>query len=421
MGREFRIVRTGERGAVAVTFILFSILLLGFVAFALDVGRLYVSKAELQNAADSCALAAAGALTGSNLNQLQAAEDYGVTAGSRNLISMQAAPAPVTAADITFSQALNGPFKARGDVASADVLKMRYVKCLLTEEDINPLMIQVLNLLEGQHAGPSLVRASAVAGLEPSKSNCALPLAICSADVAGAGGSGWADPGKWIQGVFENNQNIQGAFKWVQFTGKESNKQFEDMLSGAGMCDLNKYDKVSSGPGGRESLNTAWNSRFGIYKSGAGNPSPADAIPDGTGWIYDPDYTPKQLPASGLAQNAYDEFIAKRSSLVKHQTTTDYKFPGGSYSWTGDGNFNPNSSRRLVTGPIVDCNQLAKNGTADIIDWACYLMLKPALKNGVTVWLEFRGLASDPSAGCVTSGAPGGSGAGGPKVPTLVQ
>lgn len=406
-----------QRGAVAVAFILFSVLLLGFVAFAMDVGRLYVGKAELQNAADSCALAAAGALTGANLNQLQAAEAYGMTTGSRNLSGMQEAPASIGAADVTFAQTLNGAYRTRGEIASADVLKMAYVRCVATETGIPPIMIQVLNLLPGQSVGATTLRASAVASLEPSMSNCALPLAICQSDIQGK------PAGTWIQGVFENSQNIRGAFKWVQFSGKESNKQFEDMMTGPGMCDLNKYDRVSSGPGGRESLNTAWNSRFGIYKNGAGNPGPGTALPDATGWIYDPDYSPAQLPAHGQAKDAYDEFITRRSQAVKHQIEPDqYRFPsGGGYKWTADGNFNHNNNRRLVTGPVVNCNDLARNGTADIIDWACYLMLKPALKNGATVWIEYRGPAGDPSSGCVTSGAPAGGSGNGPKVPALVQ
>ena len=37
-----------QNGAVAVAFIALAVLLLGFVAFAMEVGRLYVSKAELQ-------------------------------------------------------------------------------------------------------------------------------------------------------------------------------------------------------------------------------------------------------------------------------------------------------------------------------------------------------------------------------------
>lgn len=48
-----------ERGAVAVTFALLLVALVGFIALAVDMGATYAKRQELQNAADSAALAAA--------------------------------------------------------------------------------------------------------------------------------------------------------------------------------------------------------------------------------------------------------------------------------------------------------------------------------------------------------------------------
>ena len=48
-----------QRGAVIVTVCLLMLFLLGFMAFALDYGRLFIVKTELQTALDSCALSAA--------------------------------------------------------------------------------------------------------------------------------------------------------------------------------------------------------------------------------------------------------------------------------------------------------------------------------------------------------------------------
>lgn len=52
--------RNGERGAVAVLTALSMVVLLGFVALAVDVGLLYAERAELQSGADAAALAIAG-------------------------------------------------------------------------------------------------------------------------------------------------------------------------------------------------------------------------------------------------------------------------------------------------------------------------------------------------------------------------
>ena len=50
--------RRDQRGAVAIIVGLTIAVLVGFAGLALDGGRLYVNKTELQNAADACALAA---------------------------------------------------------------------------------------------------------------------------------------------------------------------------------------------------------------------------------------------------------------------------------------------------------------------------------------------------------------------------
>ena len=51
-----------QRGAIAVMAALFVVVLIGFAALALDMGRLYVLRTEMQNAADAAAMAAAGEL-----------------------------------------------------------------------------------------------------------------------------------------------------------------------------------------------------------------------------------------------------------------------------------------------------------------------------------------------------------------------
>jgi len=48
-------------------------------------------------------------------------------------------------------------------------------------------------------------------------------------------------------------------------------------------------------------------------------------------------------------------------------------------------------------------------------------MLHPISDPNQTVYMEFAGLASDPTSPCATSGVVGGSGSVGPLVPGLVQ
>jgi hypothetical protein len=62
-GRPFR-TRRAERGVAAVVFVMAASVLLGFIGLAVDLGRLYVRKAELREIADAAALGAAGQLDG---------------------------------------------------------------------------------------------------------------------------------------------------------------------------------------------------------------------------------------------------------------------------------------------------------------------------------------------------------------------
>src|SRR6185436_18945421 len=56
--------RHGERGSIMIMTAIFAVLLLIMVGMCLDVSRIYVVRAELQNAADAAALTAARELNG---------------------------------------------------------------------------------------------------------------------------------------------------------------------------------------------------------------------------------------------------------------------------------------------------------------------------------------------------------------------
>ena len=81
-----------QRGAVIVTVCLLMLFLLGFMGFALDFGRLFIVKTELQTALDSCALSAAQQLD-RQANAISLARNAGMTAG--NLV-VPAYSAPTT-------------------------------------------------------------------------------------------------------------------------------------------------------------------------------------------------------------------------------------------------------------------------------------------------------------------------------------
>lgn len=113
--------RRSRRGAVAVLAAVLMVVMLGFIAFAVDVGYMMTVKTQLQVAADSAAMAAAGNLSGTSDNVLQAAQDFGSGKDSSGKLWHKAGGAQVSIAtgDIvegmwdsnarTFSPTTTGP------------------------------------------------------------------------------------------------------------------------------------------------------------------------------------------------------------------------------------------------------------------------------------------------------------------------
>src|SRR5688500_5430396 len=80
--------RNRQKGAVIITVSLLMLFLLGFMAFAIDFGRLFVVKTELQTAMDSCALSAAQELDGLG-DSITRGRSAGLTAGNTNRVNFQ--------------------------------------------------------------------------------------------------------------------------------------------------------------------------------------------------------------------------------------------------------------------------------------------------------------------------------------------
>ena len=418
---RFRRTPTRQRGAVAIIVGLSMAVLVGFVGLALDLGKLYVAKTELQNSADACALAAAQALTGVNANQLAQSEAAGITTGGVNHVMFQADPVAYAIDEsVTFSTALNGEYRSKAGMGAAEALSMRFARCTVSRPAIPTWFIQTLELVPGVTVGTQTVRATAVATLQPAQTNCALPVALCETAIAGA------SRGDWIQGVIGPGGgssggagSLTGNFQWVDFTPPAGGaSELASILKGPGTCNLPSEGTEVGQPGNVASAADEWNSRFGIYK---GSTRPEDAVPDFTGYAY------TELSWS-TASNAYNDFQDKRGSNAPYQgdtstgLTTQGTIQGAAY-------LGPNGAdRRLAITPVVDCPGFVSGSTAPVTRWACVLMLHPINNSaggsgtGATrMYLEYLGLSNDLESPCATLGVPGGATSAGPAVPTLVQ
>lgn len=413
-------MKTGkrQRGAVAIIAALSLPILIGFAGLALDLGRLYVEKTELQNATDACALAASRELTcdptagACAASILVNAENSALTVAHLNKADFQRAnldDSQIAADDITFSTSFASGYRSRS--AGADPAS-KYVQCTAHQNGILPWFMQVLNV------GAQQVSARAVATLAPAQTNCGIPLGMCS---AGAGPSFGLVKGQWYNGKFDAGGGLTGSFNWIDFTPPSGGaSELADLLTGSGVCSLNINNSVGQSGVLGNAAAKAWNSRFGLYQGGPININ--SAPPDYTGYAY----TPFNVP---LQRDALADFLAKRGTHTSYGANVA---AGNLLTGLSIGNaYNPTTTptlhatkgadRRLVVAPIVNCGEWGASQNVPIRGWACVLMLHPIDGPGDTVYMEYEGLSNDPASPCATSGSVGGPGSVGPLVPSLVQ
>jgi hypothetical protein len=405
--------RHAQRGAVAIIVGLTLAVLVGFAGLAIDGGRLYVNKTELQNAADACALAASYELTGApNIPAANFAQAHnaGVLTATRNQIGFQAGA--IAGGDVTveFGITLNGG--AWLSAASNPPATSRYVRCTIQETGIAPWFMQVLGI------GPSTVRALATATLANAQTNCGIPLAMCS---QGAAPSYGFTKGQWYNGRFDSGGGLTGSFNWIDFSPPSGGQsELAAILKGNGVCELNVTTPVGQSGVMGNAAAQAWNTRFGLYQSGPNNVNTAP--PDRTGYAY----TAVNWPAQA---NALSDFLARRGTNSNYGPTVA---DGNTLTGLSVSNaYNPTTTtlqhqqfgadRRLAVAPVVNCGEWASSQTVLIRAWACVLMLHPIDSPNAVVSMEYQGLASDPGSPCATSGVVGGGGSVGPLVPALVQ
>lgn len=417
--------RGKQRGAVAIIVAIALVALVGAVGLALDLGKLYVAKSELQNGADACALAAARDLTGAT--PLAVSEAAGITAGSRNMALFQHEPVNfIVDQSVTYSDSLSDPFLDK-DSVTYSLASIKYVKCSVQRSGIATWLIQVLNALPGSNIGPNTVSAYAVATTGSAQTTCAIPVFICQPSTISPPQPAY-QKGQWLTAKLDSQNNGTyggGNFGWANLTpGNNGTPALANQLDGAGQCNLPAVGTNIGTTGNKNSLNDDWNSRFGIVKN------KVLGVTDFTGFAY----TDKTWPAiNGSAiRNAYDgsnsvtgqpNFLAARKSYLAYQgdSTTGLTTQGSAANTV----YKSGADRRLVLAPVVDCTGFASNGThqAPVQSWACMLMVNPMSNGGNidTVALEYRGASNDPTSPCATQGIPGAGTGVGPLVPVLVQ
>ena len=421
-----------QRGGVLALTAISLAVLIGFLGIVVDLGRLFVTKTELQSATDACALAAAAELkpgvTPPDLQAIARAVSAGITAGTRNRVDLQSAAATLTAANIYFSDRLSDnstifPFGYLPS-GSADPATARYVLCVTGQGGIASYFMHILESFLGGTPTNKGVGAWATATLQPAQLNCAIPLGVCNPAGTSSDPFAGMTVGQWFRSKTPTPQPPgTGSFDWIDFTPSAGGgaSELADMIKGSGACNVPAAGTPVGQQGNIESLDKAWNTRFGLYK---GSDSPATATPDYTGYGYNPaNWNPSIGNAfNGTSATGIPNFLASRGSNSSYQG-----IPGQGYSTSPSSVHASNGAdRRLVTAPVVNCAAWAGTNPQQIpvLGYACMLMLHPMTHPSdplysVEVWLEYRGPSNDPNSPCNTSGVAGGTA--GPLVPVLVH
>ncbi|MGO4381820.1 pilus assembly protein TadG-related protein [Pseudoduganella sp. RAF53_2] len=166
-----------QRGSAAVTFALMLAVMVGFCGLAIDLGMMYFRKSQLQNAADSVALAAAFQLNGTTAG-VNSARIESVNVGSNQFIG-QGNSLEWSDTALTFSADPDAPDNAwlSIDAAKATPANLRYARVNTNAfgdlNSVRPLLMGVL----GSGNDPVNLAGTAVAG--PHAMNV-LPFAICA-------------------------------------------------------------------------------------------------------------------------------------------------------------------------------------------------------------------------------------------------
>jgi Flp pilus assembly protein TadG len=419
--------RSRQQGAVIITVAMVLLFLLGFIGLALDFGKLFVVKTELQTALDSCALAAAGELDGQP-SALTRATNAGLTAGNLNRVNFQSTTwsgkGQLDASSITFRA---GDYSVTTAPAAA-----KYVQCDHVQPAVQLWLMQAFGASSGATGtfpNNRNVAASAVATRASAQSTCPVPVAL----VPKAGGTKdnnyLLQVGEWVKVIGDRVPN-SGEIGWYNLDGSTGARETKDQLEG-GTCGNKVGDQLGT-PGAKTAVDTIWNFRFGVYKN-SGDPSVNH--PDFSGYSYTatnwknpvPQNAWNGTPAAGSDPSA-ENFVTKRAAFASYDNTgTDIRH-GSTVTFADANKLNsfqklatPGSTgqhhqfgadRRVVTVPVID-------GSRRVTDYICMFMLHPLSGPNDDAFIEYLGSAGLPGSPCTTVGLPGG--AAGPLVPALVR
>jgi hypothetical protein len=397
-----------QSGFVLIFLALAIAVLLGFTGLAIDASRHMAIHAELQTAADSCALSAVNELNAAPDSLLRATEVGKYVGGYKNKKNFQSEIVEIQGSDIKFSSTLEGVYE---DANSANYTTAAFVECKTFAPNIINIFLKFLNIENSD------LSAAARATTIPSQSLCTLPIAAFAKNNSDAVNFGYSK-GDIINLSKTSSDVTGGFFTWADTSGTlgtTSLSPYVQKITQYGQCDVNAVSRcIDIKTGAIASLEDAWNSRFGLYKNGSGSLQPQSAIPDISGYGYRlPGNSAVNAPPTGGA--LMDYLVNRVNTRASFQSTIPgYNIPANIHINYGA------STRRLSSIAVLSTSNSCGGTKRTLIGWACVFMLAPK-SSSQDAQVEYEGNASSQNSACRAFGTPGGESSNGPLVAVLIQ
>jgi Flp pilus assembly protein TadG len=285
-------LRSGQRGSIIITAAIFMGLLFLMLGLAIDVSRIYVVRAELQNAADAAALTAARELNGGSSGLAKAVNQaMNVIANTQGL----RAKTGVGIVSVQFAVTLNGTYWSPGATADANAGSIRYVK--VTTQATSTNILFAISALGGSH----VESREAVAGMSIGLSGICdfFPAAVVLDDAdhdASTGHLGFTPPAMGTNLILNFNQGTGNEavlaindYIMLEVPDVNGNGTVETAELTAGKRNYCKSlgDNINMTPSsnnnnGPKNAADGMNTRFGQYANGYGNSLQPGTYPSDT-------------------------------------------------------------------------------------------------------------------------------------------
>lgn len=439
-GHAFGHAPRRQRGAFAVAAMIAMTGLLAMLGLAIDGGRLMSSKAKLQSAADSCALAAVAELVNCSdrAGCMARAVNQGTAAANANKTEMEPTPSAIAVQSVTFSaDGTAGSYSVAGSYPAANA-NPRYAACTTQQPSVTQVFAGFFAALNKNTARPWGAAAEARATLAAGSQMCMnIPLGAC-ADYSQLG---TVASNSLITSTFQDNSSNGGStslggsgvitLQWLSVAGGAGSVPDIESQVVSAKPSCYPAGTAFSAQGVKQGVKDAYNTRFGLYKSG-GAYTATTAVPDGSG----------RVPNGTLSAGSYSSFLPTyQTSLGDFNTSgtsrvyNDPKENGnksiynvGSAAATTQQNYITygRAQRRLLSLPVFNSSSCSGSMTLQTSTRSiCVLALTP-VTNGASgnIYFEYLGDASLPSSPCYGGPAAKGTFANsgfGSSIPVLVQ